>query len=328
MDAMSEWICRCTGAERVIGMRPLQSLWGGYGRLLRCTLKGGDWPTVIAKDVRFPADAGRKASLDHRRKERSYQTELNFYQDWASRLDENCRVAHCLGQREGKDGVWLLLEDLDAAGFAGRRRRGGDAEIHACLSWLARFHATFLGESPRGLWPQGTYWHLGTRPDELRAVPDPVIRKAASLMDRELHGSRFRTFVHGDAKVDNFCFNKRGDVVAGVDFQYVGGGMGMQDVVYCIDSCYSGSEAERLAEPLQAYYFTELHNALRQLGKNIDGAALEADWRRLYNVAWADYYRFLAGWNSAYADPSGYAARTARAVAESLLARSSASAES
>ena len=49
---------------------------------------------------------------------------------------------------------------------------------------------------------------------------------------------------HGDAKVANFCFTNDQHAVAAVDFQYVGGGIGTQDVIYFLGSFCS--EAERM----------------------------------------------------------------------------------
>ena len=98
----------------------------------------------------------------------------------------------------------------------------------ACVSWLAGFHAQNLNADPAGLWESGTYWHLETRPDELKRLDDPVLKQAASSIDQKLKDTKFQTLVHGDAKLANFCFSDDGNQVAAVDFQYVGGGCGMK----------------------------------------------------------------------------------------------------
>lgn len=118
----------------------------------------------------------------------------------------------------------MVLEDLDASGYPGRRGDLSPDQVEPCLRWLAAFHATFMGEEPAGLWPVGTYWHLKTRPDELAAVDDPELIRAAPALDHLLNQASHRTVVHGDAKVANFCWSHSGDAVAAVDFQYVGGG--------------------------------------------------------------------------------------------------------
>ena len=80
----------------------------------------------------------------------------------------------------------MILEDLDGSGYAGRRQHVSREQVASCLRWLAEFHATFLGESPTGLWQTGTYWHLDTRPDELAMITDEKLKAAAAPIDRRL----------------------------------------------------------------------------------------------------------------------------------------------
>ena len=127
-----------------------------------------------------------------------------WYGRYAERCLAACRVPSCLAVEHRSDGVLLLLEDLNAAGFAGRRRSVSDAEVNACLSWLANFHATFMGEQPKELWTIGTYWHLATRPDELDALDDSRLKAAAGELDRRLSGSPFQTFCARRCKTCEF----------------------------------------------------------------------------------------------------------------------------
>src|SRR5690606_30018827 len=98
-------------------------------------------------------------------------------------------------------------------------RRGSPRpdELDACLTWLAELHAHFLGREPDRLWPRGTYWHLATRPDELARTRDAELRSLAPELDRALGEARYRTFVHGDAKIQNFCFDERRGIASGRD---------------------------------------------------------------------------------------------------------------
>lgn len=288
MDAELRWIADCTGAEGVRRGERIQSLWSGYGELFRVHLTGTDTPTAIVKWVKPPARVrGAKTDASHARKCRSYDVETAWYRNFASRCDSTCRVPALLGSRVANDQWLFLLEDLDAAGFAERRRDPRGAELDLCLAWLASFHARFMGVAPEGLWKTGTYWHLATRPDELAAIDDAALREAAPLLDRKLRACTFSTLVHGDAKPANFCFAPGARAVAAVDFQYVGGGCGMKDVAYLL----SGS-SESVEQRSLDTYFAHLRSAL----VGVDGAALEAEWRALYPLACADYYRFLAGW--------------------------------
>lgn len=281
------WVDESTGAERVAHVEHVQSLWSGYGAIWRVALEGAEVPSVIVKAVRPPrAD---RADVSHLRKRRSYDVECAFYAKHAARCSEGARVARPIAQRS-HDGGWLLvLEDLDAAGYARRTRARSGHELEACLRWLASFHARFVGEAPEGLWDEGSYWHLDTRREELEALRDPAFARRAHELDRALSSARYRTLVHGDAKPANFCFTPDGERVAAVDFQYVGGGCGMRDVAYLLH----GSVNEREARALTDTYFAALHD---ELSPAIDAAALEAEWRALYDVAAEDFERFLRGW--------------------------------
>lgn len=294
-------ILEATGARGLVREARVQSLWSGYGELFRARLAGVEPERVIVKLVEPPTERrhprGWHSSFGHARKLRSYDVEIAFYERYAARCGPTARVARALAA--GRDGErwWLVLEDLDLAGFSARRNDLAPHEVQACLRWLAAFHAAFLHEAPEGLWPVGTYWHLDTRPEELAATDDPDLVRAAPVLDRRLSAARFQTFVHGDAKVANFCFTPSGRQVAAVDFQYVGGGCGMKDVAYFLSSLSDVDAIEANAEGHLETYFTALRAALAERGADVDPDALEAEWRDLYPLAWADFYRFLAGWS-------------------------------
>ena len=309
-----------TGASRIADARTVQRLWSGYGRILRCRLEGGRHDSVIVKHVRWPDDArhprGWSSDFAHARKVRSYEVETTWYAEWAKRCTDACRVPHCLLETARGSEVFIVLEDLDAAGFDGRRGRVSRAEIDRCLRWLAHFHATFLGAVPDGLWPVGTYWHLATRPDELAIMPDGPLKDAAPILDARLSATAFPTLVHGDAKLANFCFAD--DAVAAVDFQYVGGGCGMKDVAYFLSSCLDEDECEALESSLLDTYFASLREAVGVAGADVDFDALQAQWRALYPVAWTDFLRFLQGWSPGHDKIHRYSQRLAREVLEAL----------
>lgn len=273
----------------------MQSLWSGYGEIVRVQLEGGEAPSVIVKWVEPPDDVvhprGWAGNASHQRKLRSYAVEQCFYATWCPESDTTHRTARCIAAESSGNGWRFVLEDLDAAGFSGRRSSVAPDELDAVLRWLASFHARFLQREPAGLWEIGTYWHLATRAEELRALADPQLRDAAPVLDGLLNGCRFRTLVHGDAKVANFCFGPEG--VAAVDFQYVGGGCGIKDVAYFLSSCLTDAECEAQAPRHLDRYFELLRGFV---APDIDADALEEEWRNLYPAAWADFHRFLAGW--------------------------------
>ncbi len=293
MEAELLWVAKATGAERVRRGDRIQTLWSGYGEIFRVFLTGAAMETAIVKWVKPPARVRGKASdASHARKCRSYDVEAAWYRGFASRCDETCRVATLIDSRVSKDEWMFLLSDLDAEGYAERTHDPSPAQMDACLSWLAAFHARFLGVAPDGLWKTGTYWHLATRPDELAAVDDDELRAAAPVLDRKLRTCAFQTLVHGDAKPANFCFGRRGRSVAAVDFQYVGGGCGMKDVAYLLSDPLSETAERNHLDT----YFRSLRGALASRAATVDIDALEREWRALYPIAWADFQRFMAGW--------------------------------
>lgn len=292
-----DWIASALGARSARRAR-IQSLWSGYGELFRVVVDGGRVPAAVVKWARPPADAADDASS--RRKRRSFDVETGFYRTLAPRCDDRCRVAELYAARgDEAAGEWLLvLEDLDASGFALRSDEAIGSVLDAALRWLASFHARFLGEQVAGVWPIGTYWHLDTRRDELAAITDPALCDAADELATRLEAARFRTLLHGDAKDANFCYRADRTRAAAVDFQYTGHGAGIVDVAYLLygraDEPIGGIDDRALAR-----YFELLREAIAARGGDVDVDALETEWRALYPIARLDFCRFLAGWRPA-----------------------------
>ena len=315
-------ILAATGASSLRVAGEIQSLWSGYGKILRLTLEGSSHRSVVAKHVRTPTGAnhprGWNSDASHQRKLRSYQVETAWYRDWRARCDTHCRVPHFLAAETRDDETLIVLEDLDAAGFPARRTQLGWGEIETCIAWLAQFHATFMAAEPSNLWEVGTYWHLDTRADELAALDDPQLKAAAGELDARLRGAAHQTLVHGDAKLANFCFSEDGQAVAAVDFQYVGGGCGMKDLAYFIGSCLDETECEKLESELLECYFRELRLALAKHRPDLDAGGVIAEWRGLYHLAWVDFHRFLKGWSPGHWKINSYSERLAREVLAAL----------
>lgn len=315
-------VLQTTGASGLRVAEVIQELWSGYGQILRVELTGGDRDTVVVKHVTMPEKSrhprGWNSNLSHERKVFSYQVETEWYRSWSSRCDERCRIPEFLSFARDGENILLVLEDLDASGYPARRTSLDWKQIELCLEWLAEFHATFLGEIPNGLWEIGTYWHLETRPEELDALDDEPLKNAAPAIDEKLNAARFQTFVHGDAKLANFCFSESGDRVAMLDFQYVGGGCGMKDVAYFIGSCLDEAACEAQEENLLHSYFASLREALNRRRPSVDADAVIVEWRELFPVAWTDFHRFLKGWCPGHWKINSYSERVAREVLAAL----------
>jgi hypothetical protein len=310
-----------TSADSIKSQQLIQSLWSGYGKILRCQLEGAKMPSVVVKVVQIPEGGkhprGWNTDIGHQRKLRSYQVEKHWYTAYAAECSSKCRIPQCLGIDSKDDEVLIILEDLNTAGFPLRKSQVNWPEIRICLQWLANFHAQFMQRPPAGLWPTGTYWHLATRPDELKVLDDALLKSAAVAIDKKLSQCTFKTLVHGDAKLANFCFSGDGQKVAAVDFQYVGGGCGMKDVAYFLGSCMSEQECEEKESEALTIYFSSLRKALKDT--SVNGSEVEKEWREMYPVAIADFHRFLKGWSPGHWKINSYSERLSRQVAERLL---------
>ncbi|MCR9206283.1 MAG: hypothetical protein NXH75_17005, partial [Halobacteriovoraceae bacterium] len=94
-------------------------------------------------------------------------------------------------------------------------------------------------------------------------------------------------------KLANFLFNER--EAAAVDFQYVGGGVGIKDVAYFMSSIYEEDELQANESRCLETYF-----------KYLNLPEVEKEWRELYPIAWCDFYRFLKGWSPGHWKIHGY----------------------
>ncbi len=351
-DLPLDRIAKLARADSVSVVETVQSLWSGYGVIVRVDLRSGvDSQRAIVKIV-CPPDVlehkyGWTSDVSHNRKLSSYGNEIRWYQTASKHCGTDAYVPEILAADKSSansslenQGSLLILEDLNAAGFNLRRTRVSDAQVDACLKWLANFHATFLVDTSdaktelpandHGLWPIGTYWHLRTRPQEFESMEEGPLRLAASKIDAKLNAARFQTLVHGDAKLANFCFSQS-DRVAAVDFQYVGGGCGMKDVAYFISSCFHEDECERKEQALLSDYFAHLRHAVQKQDASqtaqgfvaqkgsIQFEHVETEWRELYPVAWADFYRFLAGWSPGHWKMHGYSWRVTQKVLAEMV---------
>ena len=301
-------VCRIMHAGSVIAVEPVQLLWSGYGQIVRMRLAGSATASsVIVKQISPPQAGvsnvrGWSGDVSHTRKLHSYEVEMNWYRDWSSRCDQHCRVPECYAVDSAHGQCVIVLEDLDASGFPHRCGRLKPRQFDACLRWLANFHATFLNDRPVGLWETGTYWHLETRPEEFAVMPSGPLKDAAAKIDERLSACRFKSLVHSDAKVANFCFGESEDQVAAVDFQYVGGGCGMKDLAYFMGSCLSDQECQRREDECLSVYFDELR---RRVESSL-AESVEQEWRELFPWAWADFHRFLCGWCATHPKLTGY----------------------
>jgi hypothetical protein len=309
----------------------LQALWSGYGEITRyySPMRAA---SVIVKSVTPPQQIihprGWHSKVGHQRKLTSYKIEANFYQSYAQHCLQACYVPQIIAFSKPKAnevGQILVMEDLQYLGFDDKESVLSLTDIKAVISWLANFHARFIGHQAHNLWPIGTYWHLKTREDEFNNMQDGPLKKAAHFIDSKLNNARYQTIVHGDAKLANFCFSELDTTtvseidnnqtnklsneisrVAAVDFQYVGKGVGVKDLAYFLGSCLNDDDLTRLHNELLDYYFKVLGLACNEYQPELHFSELENEWRNLYSFANADFHRFLQGWSPGHHKINSY----------------------
>ena len=309
-----------SNSKAITDIQLIQGVWGGYGQLLRISLLGENVNSVVIKMINTPQPSahpkGWNSNFSHQRKLFSYQVESNWYQHYADlHQHSGCYLPRYLLAGKNETQQWLVLEDLNACGYPVVKDTCSLTEAKVCLTWLANFHVFHLQRQANGLWENGSYWHLGTRPDELKSLQDETLKQAAKKLDNILNNSPFQTLIHGDAKLANFCFSASGERVATVDFQYVGRGCGMKDVILFISSAVRPELCERDAPVLLDHYFEVLKEAC--LNSEFDGEKLVLSWRPLYAIAWADFQRFVKGWSPTHWKINDYTeALTTQALGE------------
>ncbi|RYE31695.1 MAG: DUF1679 domain-containing protein, partial [Sphingobacteriales bacterium] len=121
-----------------------------------------------------------------------------------------------------------------------------------------------------GVWQQGCYWYLDTRQDEFSGLNEDW-KTLGRKVDEKLKGDgyTFQTLTHGDAKSANIVFNSEGTECAMYDFQYVGRGYGVKDLVYFLST--STRNMAQNEKELLGYYYEELIRALFKLFANATG---------------------------------------------------------
>lgn len=226
------------------------------------------------------------------RRRESYAVERWFYADAANRVrSANLFIPKLLASDLDGSKPWpafcILMNDVSQQyphhpDFLSK-------DLAACaLKWIAKFHALFWGESSttwrRNLWDRGAFWttkSVGTEgvstawtgtmryleqkhPEYMTANTKSLgrrIEKAgaaiAHLLAKESAGSRYATLIHGDYKAANLFFQddlESADSVAAVDFQFTGGGLGVEDVAYLLYPDARGDHFVYEEELLETYH--------------------------------------------------------------------------
>lgn len=287
-------ICDILGKRTIANVDTFKTVWSGFGSLHRIEFNGCHKPVVV-KSICEPNHInhpkGWSSHFASARKLQSYRVEQAFYREFAKKA--NAKTPAYLGFIEGENTQYLLLEDLAAAGYHDIVEPD-IVTVKKILVWLADFHAQHLNTTCEGLWRQGSYWHLATRPDELTAMSHTELKKHARALDCQLQNCVFQTLIHGDAKLANFM--QSATDIAGYDFQYVGRGVGIVDVMLLISSAFTSDQCFAYEKELLAHYEAAFLSNCGRYSINLAEEVID-QWLALYPIAWADFARFLNGWS-------------------------------
>ena len=311
--SLKEQIIKHAGADSISKIELVQSLWSDFGSLERVWLEGGNVRSVIVKRIQPPVEVnhprGWNTDFSANRKLKSYQIERHWYKEYVPKMPNDLKVPEFLFHAKINDEDVIAMEDLGASGFTAPYSSNQSC-FQKCLEWIAKFHAFHLNADVDGLWEVGTYWHLETRQDEWASMKSGSLKNEAANIDGLLRKCKYQTIVHGDAKPANFCFTEDFNKVAAVDFQYVGRGCGMKDLIYLMSSSLSEAELFDKDEEVLDTYFSYLYSAIKSYNKtSVDFDILKVEWTSLYCVAWVDFMRFLEGWSPNHSRANTYAQR-------------------
>ena len=102
--------------SKVINCQIIQELWSGYGVLARVKTDTRDF---VIKQISYPTHVqhpkGHDSEFAHKRKEKSYKVEMNFYAHYTQHRNlahTPKYIAHEVGANH-----FLILEDLQSLGF-------------------------------------------------------------------------------------------------------------------------------------------------------------------------------------------------------------------
>ncbi|GAO51013.1 hypothetical protein SAICODRAFT_30146 [Saitoella complicata NRRL Y-17804] len=293
----------------VTNSEQIATLWSGYGSITRLHLGAPHKRTAILKRITPPSPSRDDEEEGHRRKVISYEVERWFYTDLLPSLklqNKAAKIPTLLHAADLSLGCCLLLEDLSIE-YPLDAWSCGLVQTKTVLRWLAGFHVQFWGwegpvRSPPmkergekvGVWEQGGYWYLDTRRSEFEDSPDSRVKAAAKWVDEKLKEERrYMTLLHGDLKAANIVFKKEFEECAMYDFQYVGRGLGMRDVVYFLATSVSSRllTREGEAELLNFYY--------RELTKGLEGEGYTREvMQEHFALCMVDWMRFMEGWGT------------------------------
>ena len=220
---------------------------GDIGRIrLSWDPDGAGVESIIAK---FPTL--RASNLETGKGLLAYEREMRFYQNFSAECPLHPPAFYGGSDVSGEGDYLLLMEDLESFRFVSQLDVLSAQDASACLAGLARMHA-YYWEKPEldvadslyqfSDWADiyapiiATGWPLFQKdfgdviPAEMFPMYEPG-NAAAGAIFRYFSESRPKTLLHGDARIENFCFHRNTGAARAYDWQLAAAGPGIYDVI-------------------------------------------------------------------------------------------------
>ena len=246
-----------------------------------------DAPRTIVGKFPSPNEASRAAGSRG-----AYRAETLFYTELANSLSVVTPRCHYGAISADHATFTLLLEDLAPKRQGDQIAGADDAEIEAAVRNLAGLHAPHWGDpSIEKLdWMAGgigdeyaLYVEMGTPAfierykDRLSPADQETLRGfAAGVKDWTAKRPAPRTLVHGDYRLDNLMFERKGDEVhvAAVDWQTLSVGCGGQDLAYLLGNSSPPDQRRRHEGHMLEVY----RKAMANLGVELSSEKVRSDY--------------------------------------------------
>ena len=214
---------------------------------LTWSVEGAGPSSIIAK---FPTL--RASNLETGQGLLAYEREMKFYQHFSAECSLNPPKFYGGADVSGEGDYLLLMEDLAGARFVSQLDVLSSADTLACVRSLAAMHAQYwrapkLGDSAglyqfsdwaeiyepviRSGWPLFQQDFDVLIPDQMRPMFEPG-NAAAGAIFKYFCERRPKTLLHGDARIENFCFDADSGEARAYDWQLAAAGPGIYDLIY------------------------------------------------------------------------------------------------
>jgi len=257
-------------------IEPVGEAAGFLGDIVRIELTWdapmGEPSSVIAK---FPTL--REANRETGKGLLAYEREIGFYQHFSMDCPLNPPSFFGGVDVTGQKEFLILIEDLKTHRFPSQLESLAHADAVKAVAGLAKMHAHFwqhpMLDEPDKIhafkdwapiyepsiaagWPLFQQDFSDLIPDAMFPMYEPGNRSAAAIFEY-FSDVRPKTLIHGDARIENICFDSAG-VPRMYDWQLAAAGPGAYDLMYFFANSIEPAQLQEIGAELVSTYYSEL----------------------------------------------------------------------